>query len=173
MAMEIDFGAVEDAEDFSPVPDGKYHVRVVEIEEKVTRNGDPMWNLTLEVQEGPYAGRTIWDSLTFTAAALKRVKLVLSRLGVDVSGKVKLDPSLIMDREAIVEAVVEEYQKSDGGTGKKSKVPFAGYEKYSAEAMAALAKPGAGANGGAAVAGAGAGPAVSQGPITTRTKPAF
>ena len=59
MAMEIDFGQVEDAEDFSPVPDGKYHVRVIGIEEKPTRAGDPMWNLDLEIQEGPHAGRII------------------------------------------------------------------------------------------------------------------
>lgn len=161
--MEIDFSTVEDAEDFGPVPEGKYHIRVVEIEPRITRAGDPMWNLSLEIQQGDHAGRIIWDSMVLSPNGLKRAKLILSRLGVDVSGKVKLTPELIMDREAIVDTAHEEYEDRDGKPRKKSKVTFAGYERYT---PGAVVEPGAG------TATTGSKPA-GNGTVATRAKPLF
>ncbi len=57
-------GVPEDDRNFDPIPAGKYRLQVIEskIEETKTGSGD-MLTLTLEVIDGPYKGRRIWDRL--------------------------------------------------------------------------------------------------------------
>ena len=81
---KIDFNNVDDVQGFAPLPDGKYLCRVAEVEEATTQYGDEMWKLRLVVDSGPHRGRYIFDNLVFSAAAMKRVKLICSRLGLDV-----------------------------------------------------------------------------------------
>lgn len=123
----IDFTAVEDAQDFTPIPDGEYRCRVAEVEETATQMGDDMWNVELEVVEGEYAGRRIFDRLVFSDSALKRVKLVCRELGIDVSGEVDLVPETIRGRDCIVTVVTEEYENRNGETKRANRVPFTGY----------------------------------------------
>jgi hypothetical protein len=128
---KIDFTTIDDAQDFSPIPEGKYLCRLAEVEEAHTRDGDDRWKLRFEVLEGPYQGRKIFDDLFFSAKALKRVKFVCSRLGLDVSaqGEFDLQPDHILDRVAYVTVEIEEYEDDHGVTKKRNKVPFAGYER--------------------------------------------
>lgn len=126
---KIDFNTIEDAEDFSPIPEGKYACRMAEIEEASTKHGDEMWKLRLEVVEGPHAGRYLFDNLVFSQAAMKRVKLICSRLGIDVSGEVDLTPAMLKGRPCRVAVETEEYEDHEGRRRKRNVVPFAGYEK--------------------------------------------
>lgn len=126
---KIDFNTIEDAEDFSPLPEGKYACRVAEVEEARTKGGDEMWKLRLEVVEGAHAGRIIFDNLVFSAAAMKRVKLICSRLGLDVSGEVDLTPDMIKGRPCRITVETEEYEDHEGRRRKRNVVPFAGYER--------------------------------------------
>ena len=126
---KIDFSTVEDAQDFSPLPEGKYLCRVAEVEEASTQYGDEMWKLRFVVAKGPCQGRYIFDNLVFSEAALKRVKLVCSRLGLDVSGEVELTPSLIKGKACYVTVETEEYEDAEGATKVRNVVPFAGYER--------------------------------------------
>ncbi|MDI6794806.1 MAG: DUF669 domain-containing protein [bacterium] len=80
---KVDFSTIDDVQDFSPIPDGQYLSRLSEIEETTTQYGDELWKLRFEVIEGEYAGRYIFDNMVFSKAALKRVKLICSRLGID------------------------------------------------------------------------------------------
>ncbi len=91
----IDFSQVDDIQDFSPLPAGKYLCRLVGVEEASTQHGDEMWKLRFEVLKGPYAGRLIFDNFVFSDAALKRAKLIWSRLGLDVSKELDLTPETI------------------------------------------------------------------------------
>lgn len=126
---KVDFSKVDDVQDFSPLPDGKYLCQASEIEEATTQYDDEMWKLKFEVVEGEHKGRFIFDNLVFSEAALKRAKLICSRLGLDVSGEVELTPSMLKGRRCYLSVLTEEYEDSEGKTKKRNVVPFAGYEK--------------------------------------------
>jgi len=128
---KIDFGHVDDVQDFSPVPAGKYLCRLSGIEEASTQHGDEMWKLRFEVTQGPYTGRLIFDNLVFSEAALKRAKLICSRLGLDVSKELDLTPELIKGRVAVLTVDVEPYEDAEGRTKQRNVVSFAGYERAS------------------------------------------
>jgi hypothetical protein len=126
---KIDFNTVDDVQDFSPIPNGKYLCRVAEVEEAATQHGDEMWKLRFVVESGPHRGRCIFDNLVFSDAALKRVKLICSRLGLDVSRELDLTPSLIKGRTCYVTVETEEYEDHEGRTKRRNVVPFAGYDR--------------------------------------------
>ena len=134
---KIDFSHIDDVQDFSPLPDGEDPCRLSEIEEASTHSGDEMWKLKFEVVDGEYTGRYIFDNLVFSDAALKRVKLVCSRLGMDVSGEIDLTPSLLEGRTCLISTEIEEYEDNEGRTKRRNTVPFAGYERADAQDISA------------------------------------
>jgi len=125
----IDFSRVEDAKDFTPLPEGEYLCRVDSIEEALTGAGDEMWKVRLAVVGGEYKGRYIFDNLVFSEKALKRAKFVCRCLGVDVSGEVDLTTEMIIGKQANVRVEIEEYVDDEGKEKARNRVPFAGYEK--------------------------------------------
>ena len=126
--MRIDFSEIEEMDDFSPLPAGKYLSSLSEVEETETQSGDDMWKLRFSVEEGDHQGRYIFDNVVFSDAALKRAKLICSRLGLDTSGELDLTPELIKGRSCYVTAESEEYEDQEGNTKRRNVVPFAGYE---------------------------------------------
>ncbi len=132
---KINFSKVDDVHDFSPIPPGKYLCRLAEIEESSTQHGDEMWKLRFEVAEGQYVGRYIYDNMVFSDQALKRVKLICSRLGLDTSREIDLTPKLLEGRTCILTVEVEDYEDHEGKTKKRNTVAFAGYERTSAPAV--------------------------------------
>ena len=126
---KIDFSQIDDVQDFSPLPDGDYLCRLAEIEESTTQYDDELWKLKFEVIEGEYAGRYIFDNMVFSEAALKRAKLICSRLGLNVSGEIDLTPGMIEGRTCYLTVEIEEYEDNEGRTKKRNVVPFAGYER--------------------------------------------
>lgn len=133
---KIDFNNVDDVHDFSPIPDGKYLCRLAEVEEAATQYGDEMWKLKFVVEEGRYRGRYIFDNMVFSPAAMKRVKLICSRLGLDTSGELDLTPEDIKGRACYLTVETEDYEDSEGNAKKRNTVPFAGYEKADNAAVA-------------------------------------
>lgn len=133
---KIDFSKYDDVDDYSPLPEGSYVCAVSSIEEAYTKAGDEMWKLQLDVIEGEFEGRRIFDNLVFSEKAMKRVKLVVSRLGIDVSGEIDLTPEMLQGRVALVSVVVEEYENAAGETKKRNSVLFAGYERAGDDAAA-------------------------------------
>ena len=81
------------------------------------------------VDSGPHRGRYIFDNMVFSDAALKRVKLICSRLGIDTSRELDLTPDLIKGRSCYVTVETEEYEDQEGNTKQRNVVPFAGYER--------------------------------------------
>jgi hypothetical protein len=143
---KIDFNKIDDVGGFTPLPDGKYPCRLDDIEESATQYGDEMWKLKFAVTSGEHKGRFIFDNLVFSAKALKRAKLICSRLGVDVSGEVELTPAMLIGKECILTAETEEYENEEGVLKKRNFVPFAGYERLD-EGVAAAASPSPSADG--------------------------
>lgn len=131
--VEINFDDVEDVQDFTPVPEGEYMVKVADVTEDETQYGDDIWGLKLEIINGEYSGRYVFDNMVFSEKALKRVKLICSRLGIDTSGTVDLTPDMLMDKQCAVDVVITEYitHNEEGAEQKKKKnsIPFAGYKR--------------------------------------------
>ncbi|KAB7788012.1 DUF669 domain-containing protein [Methylorubrum populi] len=48
---------------FDPMPAGDYNAQIVESEIKQTKSGGDMLRLTLEIIDGPFANRKVWDNL--------------------------------------------------------------------------------------------------------------
>jgi hypothetical protein len=88
-----------------------------------------MWKVRHLVTKGEFKGRYIFDNLVFSEKALKRAKLILRCLGVDVSGEINLTPEMIKRKQAIVTVKLEDYVDDEGREKKRNRVPFAGYEK--------------------------------------------
>jgi Protein of unknown function (DUF669) len=53
----------QDERSFEPLPAGDYNCQITDSEIVETRTGGEMLKLTLEVIDGPYANRKVWDNL--------------------------------------------------------------------------------------------------------------
>ena len=132
---EVDFSTIDEAGDFSPLPEGKYLCRLESIDDsQQTQNGDDMWRMQFKIIDGEYKKRYIWDNMVFSEKAMPRVKLICSRMGLDVSGAINLTPDLLMGRVVIIEVTTEEYTDEQDVTKKRNVVLFAGYERAEAGA---------------------------------------
>jgi hypothetical protein len=58
----------QDDRSFEPMPAGDYNVQIVESEVVSTKTGGEMLKLTLEVLDGQYANRKVWDNLNIRNA---------------------------------------------------------------------------------------------------------
>ena len=125
----LDFGSISDSGDYPPLPDGHYVCEITDIEPSHTKVGDDMWKLRLTVQEGEFAGRLIFDNLAFTQRSLSRVKLLCGVCGIDTSGAVDLDPSMLLDKRVLIATYTEEYTDSQGRTRTANAIPFDGYKE--------------------------------------------
>ena len=84
-SYEVDLSGVSDG--FS-IPDGNYRVKCVDIEQSVSKGGNPMFVWTFEVSEGDHRG---FQSKVFTAitpAAMWKVAETVIALGVGQTGSV-------------------------------------------------------------------------------------
>jgi len=63
-ALNFDATTVDPVDDFSPIPAGEYVMAIIDSEMKPTKNGQGQYlQLTLQVLEGEYKGRMVWDRL--------------------------------------------------------------------------------------------------------------
>lgn len=121
---------------FNPVPEGEYEVEVVKIEPRSTYAGDEMWGLHLRIVSGPHAGRKIFDNMVFSEAAMNRVKLICSRLGIDVSKQMDLTENMLLGKHCIIKTVIREYEDRERVKKLKNEIPFAGYKRIDSPSTA-------------------------------------
>ena len=124
---KVDFKNVSDVTDYAPIPDGDYVCNLVDIEQDLTKFGDEMWKLRLEVDGGEHHGRLLFDNLVFTAKAMPRVKLVCASCGLDVTKEVDLQPDMLLNRRALVTTYQKEYEDDKGQAKVANRIPFNGY----------------------------------------------
>lgn len=129
---KIDFSHVPDALNISPLPDGTYDCRLVGIDKGVSRFGDPLWKLRWSVESGEYAGRPIFGNLVFSPKAMPRVKLICESCGLDVSGELDLEPTMLMGKIARITTYVKEVTDEHGATKARNEIPYNGYAAVAA-----------------------------------------
>lgn len=132
---KLDFDKIDDLESYSPVPAGKYLCCVKEVineddsgDKIETKNGDEMWKLKMSIVDGDFKGRNLWDNLVFSANALKRVKFICSRLGLDASGEINLTPKMLIGKICLITTDVEDYINDQEQTKTRNVIPYDGYE---------------------------------------------
>lgn len=92
------------------IPDGNYKVKCIDIEQSVSKGGNPMFVWTFEVSEGDHAG---FQSKVFTAitpAAMWKVAETVQALGVGQTGSVvKFKRTDVINKECGALIEVTEY----------------------------------------------------------------
>ncbi len=127
--VRVDLGSIESPQDRQPVPAGTYYCELEAIEERRTKSGDDLWSLRWIIQTGPYEGRALWDSVAFSEAALPKVKILCTALGVGEGGEVELRPDVLIGRRCYVRVYIE--TQTYGGGPPRNRVPFDGYATQS------------------------------------------
>lgn len=84
-SFEVDLSNVQD--NFK-VPDGLYRVRCQDVEQAVSKGGNPMFVWTFAVVDGDYAGREFKVFTAITPAAMWKVAETIIALGVGQQGQV-------------------------------------------------------------------------------------
>lgn len=103
--FEVDLTGVQ--ENTFTIPDGNYRVKCVDVEQSVSKGGNPMFVWTFEISEGEHAG---FQSKVFTAitpAAMWKVAETVIALGVGQTGSVvKFKRTDVVGKEcgALIEA---------------------------------------------------------------------
>jgi hypothetical protein len=96
-SFEVD---LTDVQDGFTIPDGVYKVKCIDIEQSVSKGGNPMFVWTFEVSEGNHVG---FQSKVFTAitpAAMWKVAETVQALGVGQTGQtVKFKRTDVINKE--------------------------------------------------------------------------
>lgn len=115
MSIDLDFTGVpreerESRDDFEPVPDGWYEVRVERAEETTASTGSPGVKVALIIEGGDFDGRWIWDRIWFTPKSMAFSRDKLEAIGITIpDGKFRLNPSDLVGRRCAVRTKQEEY----------------------------------------------------------------
>lgn len=137
--MEYTFKADDDnIDDYTTLEAGWYTVCVHQVREARTREGDERWGLLLRVAEGKFTGRfAAWDGIVWSERCASRTKRVLSALGFDTSGSVKIESAELLGRLVDVELMPEEYEHPvTGRVQRRHRVTYDGYAEAGSAAAA-------------------------------------
>lgn len=120
-----DFSAVPDST-FELIPEGSYLVQVNKVEVKFDNAQVEKWTLTLKILEGEFQNKNLLDFIKWNPTGLKRIKLILSRLGFNVDGKLNVMPEDIEGKVAYICVKVEPDFKDP--QIQRNKIPYDGYK---------------------------------------------
>ena len=134
---DVNFDGVEDATDFSPIPEGMYFVEVTEVKSNTSKGGLEYFRLEMTVRDGQYSGSKLWDNMFFqgkteasTVKTMQRVKLIASHLaGIKCEGNVSLYPDNFLGAKGWVQALIESREDDKGVERQYNFIPYAGYHK--------------------------------------------
>lgn len=121
--MVFDYDAtgvqVNDFSGFDPLPENKYDLQVIDFKEQLTKNGDQMVNVTLEVVEsiGGFNGRKVWHNIVFLPKEHKAAGIAihwLKCIGEPFEGKLSVSPEKWIGKRVRAHVVIEKYVGKDG-----------------------------------------------------------
>lgn len=96
------------------IPDGNYKVKCVEIEQSVSKGGNPMFVWTFEVSEGDHLGHQLKVFTAITPAAMWKVAETVVALGVGQTGSVvKFKRSDVIGKECGAAVEKSEYNGNE------------------------------------------------------------
>lgn len=96
--------------DRSPVPPARYPLKVVKAEATTSSNGNLMYKVTAEIQQGPHAGRYIFENITLTENTGSYFLRKMNALGANEAFfRTQPEPQQVADRilNAFFEGEVE------------------------------------------------------------------
>jgi hypothetical protein len=68
---------------FEPIPEGAYHVRLLEVDASREGPAGPYWSWTFEIVEpGDYVGRRLWNNTSLSPQAAFKMKETFDAFGV-------------------------------------------------------------------------------------------
>lgn len=142
MGVKVSFKDVPDAGQGGTIPLGKYscrlHIDAYQVDEQKnpmldgdgnkvffrSSNQDIQWKMRAEILEGPFAGRELFDQLTFSSGGLKRIKVLASRIGLDMTREIDMEPDDLDQSYWNCEVDRHEVAQTKGGAVKESKFTF-------------------------------------------------
>lgn len=124
---KFDFSGIEA---YVKCEEGQHLVKLVEIEENESSNGNDMLSATFQVVKGSSTGAKLYDNFVLTEKALWKLQSFLIAIGVKAEGKIVIDLDKLVGKTCIVEVAHEEY---DGKTRARiqefKKVSVKGFEE--------------------------------------------
>jgi len=112
-SFEIDLTDTADSQ--YCIPDGNYKAKCIDVQQNVSKSGNPMFVWEFELVEGKYKGRTFKSWTAITPAAMWKIAETVVALGVGQSGQVvKFNRSDVIGK--LCGLIIEE----DEYNGKKS-----------------------------------------------------
>ena len=84
--FSVDLSEIEDSS--YVIPDGTYKAKCIDIEQGVSKTGNPMFIWEFEIVEGDFKGRTFKSWTAITPAAMWKVAETVMALGVGQAGEV-------------------------------------------------------------------------------------
>ena len=97
-----------------PLPDGTYLAKVVHSEEGLSAQQQPKIELRWEIiAPENYAGRIVFDILSFHADAMFRTKEVLKGMGFDENFNGEISAEMLLNRECAITLRIEQSNKTD------------------------------------------------------------
>lgn len=85
-SFEVDLSGVEDQS--YAIPSGTYKAKCIDVQQDVSKSGNPMFVWEFELVGGQYAGRTFRSWTAITPAAMWKVAETVIALGVGQQGQV-------------------------------------------------------------------------------------
>ena len=136
----MNFADIPDAEDYSLIPPGWY---LGEWHHSKTehRDGVETWQYRMQIVNGPYAGRSILDQISWVPmrlikddakkrASAQRCKLVVHRMGFDVDQTLDYQPEHLEGCHAMFKLIHKPYTNPSTDEEKiNNGIDFAGYER--------------------------------------------
>ena len=105
--FEVDLTGMQDG---LTIPDGLYHMRCIDLEQTVSKQGNPTFVWTFTVVDGPQAGKDFKMWTAVTPAAMWKVAETVIALGVGQTGQVvKFKRNDVLNRECGAMVSADEY----------------------------------------------------------------
>lgn len=77
MRGKVNMHGIQESNGFKPLAEGKYTMRIMEINEKYTGNGDPMLSIKLVIPEGfSDEGKYVWDNIVIPGPNSSAIKIL-------------------------------------------------------------------------------------------------
>lgn len=108
------------------LPAGKYELLITKVEEKKSKNGYPMVNVTCEVKNNEeYNGAKVFHNVTFLPKDKPGAGMsthFLKTIGEPWDGAITVDPDAWVGESFVAKISTREYDKKDGSKGKTNNI---------------------------------------------------
>lgn len=111
---------------------GEYRVRVKGIVKSVSKKMNEVWNIEMEVVEGPAAGRSVKDRFVWDIkkkGCMDRIKYICGKMGLKLEGEKELREEELIGREVMLTVEVNRWNDM-----MVNKIRYDGYREVGNEA---------------------------------------